>query len=312
MSKPLRVFSYGGGVQSTAALALAAQGRIDFRTFLFCNVGDDSENPATIAYIRDYAKPYAQGHGIDLIELHNTRYGEPITLYQHLTRPGSRSIGIPVRMNGSGAPGRRSCTADFKINVVDRWIKENTAKGHIQELKEAVLCRYALKKLDKETVQRVLASLNSFFQDNEPAAHVGLGISLDEIERVKPNMDPDTIAWKMNVFPLLDEVERPLTRQDCMNVIADAGLPIPPKSACIFCPFHTLARWQEMRQHEPEQFWKAAGLEKFLNERRVNLGLDPVWFTRLLKPLDQATHDYGQRSLFDDAFDGCEEGYCGL
>jgi len=307
----LRVFSYGGGVQSTAALVLAAQGKIDFKTFLFCNVGDDSENPATITYVRDIAMPYAKAHGIELIELHNTHFGEPTTLYQHLTRPGSKSIGIPVRMAGSGAPGRRSCTADFKINVVDRWLKQNTVRGHIQELKEAVVRRYAFGKLDKETVLRFMVDIDAFFQEHEPAAHVGLGISLDEIERVKPNMDPETVAWKVNAFPLIDEVERPLTRQDCMNVIAGAGLPIPAKSACVFCPFHTLARWQEMRQHEPESFWKAAGLEKFLNERRASLGMDPVWFTRLLKPLDQATHDYGQRGLFE-SFDGCEEGYCGL
>ena len=37
----LKVFSYGGGVQSTAALVLAAQGKIDYQTFLFCNVGAD-------------------------------------------------------------------------------------------------------------------------------------------------------------------------------------------------------------------------------------------------------------------------------
>ena len=34
MTDQLRVFSYGGGVQSTAALVLAAQGKIDFRVFL--------------------------------------------------------------------------------------------------------------------------------------------------------------------------------------------------------------------------------------------------------------------------------------
>jgi hypothetical protein len=31
----IRVFSYGGGVQSTAALVLAAQGVIDYHTFLW-------------------------------------------------------------------------------------------------------------------------------------------------------------------------------------------------------------------------------------------------------------------------------------
>lgn len=273
MSKPIRVISSGIGVQSMAMQVLLARKEINFDAILFCNVGEDSENPDTLAYKNEVALPHAREHHLEFVELHKTlRDGSTDTIYQRLTRPGSRSIGIPVRMNGSGAPGRRSCTVDFKIVVVDRWMREHGAKI--------------------------------------TGAEVGLGISLDEIERVKPNMDPDTLAWKENVFPLIDEVAQPLTRQDCMNIIAGAGLPIPPKSACIFCPFHTLARWQEMRQHEPEQFWKAAELERFLNERRASLGLDPVWFTRLLKPLEQATHEYSQRGLFDDAFDACESGYC--
>src|SRR6266568_209503 len=107
----LSVFSFGGGVQSTAALVLAASGKIDYQTFLFCNVGADSENPETLAYVRDVALPYANTHGIALLEVCKTRRdGSAETIYQRLTRPGSRSIGIPVRMNGSGAPGRRSCT----------------------------------------------------------------------------------------------------------------------------------------------------------------------------------------------------------
>ncbi|MEU8804899.1 hypothetical protein AB0C35_45775, partial [Spirillospora sp. NPDC048819] len=60
---PIRAFSYGGGWQSTAALVLAAQGHIDFDRFLFANVGDDSEHPATLRYIREHAAPYAAAHG---------------------------------------------------------------------------------------------------------------------------------------------------------------------------------------------------------------------------------------------------------
>src|SRR5579863_6935344 len=111
----LKVFSYGGGVQSTAALVLAAQGRIDYRTFVFCNVGADSENPATLDYVRDVAVPYARQQGIKFVELmKRLRSLEVETIYARLTRPGSRSIGIPVRMS-NGAPGRRSCTVDFKV-----------------------------------------------------------------------------------------------------------------------------------------------------------------------------------------------------
>ena len=53
----MRIFSYGGGVQSTAALVLAAQGIIDYPTFLFCNVGNDSEDPKTLDYVHKYALP---------------------------------------------------------------------------------------------------------------------------------------------------------------------------------------------------------------------------------------------------------------
>ena len=267
----IRVISYGGGVQSNAALVLPAQGLIDYKTFLFCNVGDDSEHPDTIRYVHDVAMPYAQSHGIELIELHKKlRDGSVDTVYQRLTRPNSKSIGIPVRMNGSGAPGRRTCTFDFKIAVVDKWLREHGAK--------------------------------------KEGAIVGLGISLDEIQRMKPNIDPDTIAWKENAFPLLTEVPKPLTRQDCINIIKNDDLPIPPKSSCIFCPFHSLRRWQEMRQHEPELFWKSASLEKFVNERRRALGYDPVWFTDKLKPLAEATTDLTQEKLFEE--DICDSGYC--
>lgn len=40
------------------------RGEIDFPLFIFANVGDDSENPATIAYVEGIAKPYAAEHGI--------------------------------------------------------------------------------------------------------------------------------------------------------------------------------------------------------------------------------------------------------
>jgi hypothetical protein len=269
----LRVFSYGGGVQSTASLVLAAQGRLDYQTFLFCNVGEDSEYPKTLAYVHEVAIPYAKAHGLDLIELHKQRRdGNRETIYGRLMRPGSRSIGIPIRMNGNGAPGRRSCTYDFKIAVVDRWLKQQGA--------------------------------------NHTGATVGLGISLDEIGRMKPNMDPKTLDWKFNAFPLIEEMPNPLTRMDCLNVIGAVGLPIPPKSACIFCPFHTLRRWQDMRQYEPEQFWYSAHLEKVINERRAMLGLDPVWFCSKLKPLEEATTALHQETLFDESDWACDSGYC--
>ena len=64
-----------------------------------------------------------------------------------------------------------------------------------------------------------------------------------------------------------------------------------------------------MRQHQPDLFAKAAQLERLLKERRARQGRDQVWLTRKLKPLEQATTDLLQASLFKDN-DICESGYC--
>lgn len=123
----LRIVSYGGGVQSTALLVLAAEGAIDFGTFIFADVGHDSEDPRTIAYVREVAAPYADHHGIALhVVRRRWRDGRDHTLYQHITKPSQRGIAIPLR-GRSGAPQKRACTADFKVGATDRWLRDHGA-----------------------------------------------------------------------------------------------------------------------------------------------------------------------------------------
>lgn len=261
--------SYGGGVQSTALLVLAAQGRIDYRLFLFSNVGDDSEHPATLAYLREVAMPYAAGHGIELVELHRIprrgiSQGKVETLYGRLTREGSRSLPIPVRMS-NGAPGTRSCTADFKIAVVGRELKRRGATA-------------------------------------VAPATVAIGISLDEIERAKPGIDPRA-PYQDRVYPLLDFG---MTRNDCRHIIEDEGLPVPSKSACYFCPLHDDETWRKQKRQEPDLFEKSSALEDLLNERRDSLGKDHVYLTRHGKPLRLVVDD----QLTLDGMDSCDSGWC--
>lgn len=159
----LRVFSYGGGVQSTAVLVLTAEGFIPRQPFLFANVGEDSENPATIEYFHEHAAPFAAAHGIELIELHKPRGrgGEPHSLLQEITEK-PRSIPIPVRL-ASGGFGNRSCTWRFKIKVVGQWTKNHGAT------------------------------------EQDPA-QCGIGFSIDEMHRAN---DRRTLPWQVSVFPLL-------------------------------------------------------------------------------------------------------------
>jgi hypothetical protein len=65
----------------------------------------------------------------------------------------------------------------------------------------------------------------------------GIGISLDEIGRLNKRR---AMHYEQPVYPLLDQ-EPTLRRNDCEHIIRGAGLPVPPKSACWFCPIHRAA-----------------------------------------------------------------------
>jgi hypothetical protein len=262
----LRVVSYGGGVQSTALLVLAAQRRIDFPTFLFANVGDDSEHPATLDYVRNVAIPYGAEHGIAVHELHATLRGEPIDLRALILRRDRKSIRIPVRGRDTGAPGKRSCTKDYKRVPIGKWLKAHGASA------------------------------------DDPAT-VGIGFSTDEAHRAtnRPGEDYERPTW-----PLLD---LRMSRQDCIALIERSGLPVPPKSACYFCPFHRPQVWAEMRRDEPELFWKSVELERVINDKRPDK--DPMYLTRFGKPLDEAIGE-AQQTLFSsvEGPETCDDGYC--
>ena len=162
--KPLRSISFGGGIQSTALVLLAMEGRINYDVALFANVGDDSEHPGTLTWIRDVMQPLGDAVGFPIYELQRTlRDGTVETLHQRLTREGSNFLGIPIRLN-NGMPGRRSCTADHKIKVVGKWLKANGAS-----------------------------------KDNK--AHVAIGFSVDEIHRANPNRAQ---PYEIPEYPLLD------------------------------------------------------------------------------------------------------------
>lgn len=263
----IKVISYGGGVQSTALLVLAAQGVIDYKYALFSNVGDDSEHPATLDYVRNVATPWAEKRGVEIIELRRTkRDGSQPTLYEELTDKTKRSIGIPVRMP-NGAPGSRRCTSDYKIAVVDKWMRKHGA-----------------------TVE-------------EPG-HVAIGISTDEMQRLNNRpIDP----WKVIDYPLID---LRLDRSRCKTIIADAGLAVPPKSSCFFCPYHRPQVWAEMRRDEPELFAKAARLESVLIERAQEISGHPVFLTAKNKPLTEAISEAQSPLFTEEGPESCDSGYC--
>lgn len=263
----VRSISYGGGIQSTAMLILAANRTIDAPLAVFANVGEHAENPATLAYVRDVAAPYCESHGIELVE--RGRGGKWPDLFDRLTHPESRFIGIPIRMNGNGAPGNRACTYDYKMVVIGRELKARGAS-----------------------------------KDN-PAV-VNIGISTDEWKRANNRRSQ---PFEDVHYPLL---ELGMSREDCRTLIQETGLPVPVKSSCWFCPFHSKHAWRLMRAEQPGMFNRACDLEDEVNRKRAAAGRDPVWLSDALIPLRQAVPAMQTLPLFEDhPEDGeCDSGWC--
>jgi hypothetical protein len=263
----VRAFSFGGGTQSMAALILAARGEIDFRLFLFANVGEDSELPETLDYVRDVAFPYAAKHGIELVEC--SRSGKYRSLMDRITRLES-SVPIPMRMDRSGKPGNRTCTIDFKIAVCYKELRRRGAT-------------------------------------RQHPATIALGISTDEYERAKSPLDPKWPA-QLRTYPLLDAR---LSRHDCSKIIAGAGLPQPPRSACWFCPFHSGEEWKRLQRKRPDLFEQACELEEMMQARRKKLGKDSVWLTdKGAKQRATLRVLHAHEQLDFDTEGSCDGGYC--
>jgi len=62
-------------------------------------------------------------------------------------------------------------------------------------------------------------------------------------------------------FVALARMEWGLCRCRCEDFVRSLGLPIPRKSACVFCPYASKGDWQTLARELPERFAEVAELE---------------------------------------------------
>jgi len=133
-----------------------------------------------------------------------------------------------------------------------------------------------------------------------------IGISLDEVVRMKPGRHP----WSEHRWPL---IEKRITRHDCKRWMESHGYPEPPRSACLYCPYHSDHEWRRLRDDEPESFAEAVRVDKEIRRLKQKAGFKNLPFVhRLCVPLDEVDfrtdEDHGQQTLFGNE---CE-GMCGV
>ncbi len=175
-------------------------------------------------------------------------------------------VPVPFFTKGKGM-GRRQCTRQFKIAPIAQ---------HIRQL----LGVAPRKHVPRGTV-----------------VEVWIGISTDEIFRMKPSR----YKWQRNVWPLVD---KGMSRKDCLRWLTDRGYPLPPKSACIGCPYHDNAHWQRIKEADTPEWREAVEIDRLLRKP----GRTPQYIHYSRRPLDEA--DFGTPSP-DHFINECE-GMCGV
>jgi len=267
------VLNLGAGVQSSTLALMAAAGEIglmpDFAIF-----ADTQAEPASVYKWLDWLETQLP------FPVHRVTRGnmtEAMMTFRTAKdgRVWTKSM-IPAFMqapDGNIGLLGRSCTADYKITPI------------LQNLRK--LCGIKRGEKNLQITQWI-------------------GISYDEIQRMKPSRD----KWTQHRWPL---VEREMRRHDCIAWLKRNGFPEPPRSACSYCPFHSNKEWRNLKDNEPEAFAEAVRVEKELQRTKAEaLDKSTPWLHRSCVPLNQVDLstelDAGQIDMFGNE---CE-GLCGV
>lgn len=276
-NEPIQLLSLGAGVQSSTLALMAARGEV-------------GPMPQAAIFADTQAEPASVYQWLDWLEkqipfpVYRVTSGslteEALRLRKNKTgRDYVKSLIPAYVFSPEGKKGLlgRKCTADFKVKPIMRLARK---LGQVPR---------ACKQI--KVVQWI-------------------GISLDEVHRMKPSRD----KWAGIRWPL---IEKEMTRNDCLNWMRRNGYPEPPRSACIYCPFHSDHEWKRLRDKEPDEWLKAVKFDYdlraiFKKETGVSALRGTAYLHASGVPLDKAElgdiPDKNQLSLFGNE---CE-GLCGV
>lgn len=264
--------SLGAGVQSSALLVLACQEPLVPKPDVAI-FADTGDEPYWVYDYLEILKDFAAGYGVKVEIASNGTLSDWVINRQ---RQGKRFVNVPLYTAGPDGLKqgmlRRQCTREFKIAPIEKKVRE--------------LLGYKPRQRVRERVRAMM------------------GISIDEATRMKPSRT----AWVTNSYPLVDLA---INRHACVEIVKDAGLPEPQKSACVFCPYHSDAYWAWMKEEHPEVFQEAVDFDYAIRDMTMAGREQPGYVHRSCQPLDEVEFQTGDENQIDLFTMECE-GMCGV
>jgi hypothetical protein len=128
-----------------------------------------------------------------------------------------------------------------------------------------------------------------------------LGITLDEIQRVKPS----GVQYIVNRYPFIEMFDPPMRRGMVIQWLRDNGLEVPVKSACVFCPYHDKATWRQIKLGGNGDWRKAVAVDEAIRHTRPGY---VAYVARERRPLAEIDYrnqvDHGQLPLWSEECEG--------
>lgn len=147
----------------------------------------------------------------------------------------------------------------------------------------------------------IRAFLRPLVPQRPGAVEMWMGISLDEWQRMRTS----DVKYIVHVYPLVD---RRMTREACIAWLQARGLDVPPKSACTFCPFTSLSRWQALKRSGGADWEEAVATDEAVRSKRPGFDL---YIHPARRPLEEAVsipEDQGAHQLELEL--PCDSGHC--
>lgn len=189
-------------------------------------------------------------------------------------------------------------TTDF---VVAPFYTQETITGKKGMIMRQCTNQYKIQPIKKKIRELCNVGFNKRFPKDKYVEQ-WIGISKDEIGRMKPARDP----YILNRHPL---IEMNMSRQDCVNWLNKNKFPLPEKSACICCPFHDDKYWDFMKKERPSEFADAVAFDKEIRTISRNKNIKN-YTHKSCKPLDEVEFSKEDNQL--DMFENACEGLCGV
>lgn len=163
---PLRVLCFGGGVQSTALLLMACEGRLRLDHAIYADTGDDPESVhRVVARARELCG--SSGIGFDEVSAGH--------LMGDMGRSGVNKIPAWVATkDGKGSmPLRRVCTEDYKIIPIRRKVRELLGMPFRGRPRKGLLATKILG-ISTDEMGRMRRSMHAWYRLEYPLIEMGM------------------------------------------------------------------------------------------------------------------------------------------